>query len=44
VQSGVLSARQKDGAMWDFWIAANTKAYGTAFGTMALEHTLESGD
>ena len=40
VQEGILRTRQKDGAMWDFWIAANTKPYGTAFGAMALEYSL----
>jgi hypothetical protein len=41
IQAGVLKARQKDGSMWDFWIASNTKAYGTAFGTMGLERTTQ---
>ena len=40
VQAGILKTCQKDGAMWDFWIASNTKAYGTAFGTLALDWTL----
>ena len=45
VQAGILDARQKDGAMWDFWIAKNTKPYGTSFGVMGLDHTLEkAGD
>ena len=45
VQQGILSARQKDGSMWDFWIANNTKPYGTAFGTMGLVKSLPgSGD
>jgi len=44
IQSGVLKARQQDGAFWDFWIASNTKAYGTAFGTMTLERTVEGED
>jgi hypothetical protein len=44
VQEGILDARQKDGSMWDFWIASNTKAYGTAFGTMGLGHTVSPGD
>ena len=39
IQAGILDSRQKDGAMWDFWIANNTKAYGTSFGILALEHT-----
>jgi len=41
IQAGVLDAQQKDGAIWDFWIAKNTKPYGTSFGVMALDHTLE---
>lgn len=44
VQAGILKAQQKDGSMWDFWIANNTKPYGTAFGTMGLENTLEPAD
>ena len=44
VQAGILKTQQKDGAMWDFWIANNTKPYGTAFGIMGLEHTLGVGD
>ena len=36
----VLKCQQKDGSIWDFWIASVTKAYGTAFGIMALGHTL----
>ena len=39
IQAGILKARQKDGAMWDFWIASNSKPYGTAFGTLGLGHT-----
>ncbi len=44
VQAGILKASQKDGAMWDFWIADSTKPYGTAFGTMGLENTLDTSD
>lgn len=36
----VMKCQQDDGSMWDFWIAANTKAYGTAFGIMALGRSL----
>lgn len=43
IQAGILEARQKDGAMWDFWIAKNTKPYGTSFGVMGLDNTLEQG-
>ncbi len=42
IQGGILEARQQDGAMWDFWIAENTKPYGTSFGVMGLENTLDS--
>ncbi len=38
----VLKCQQDDGSMWDFWIAHNTKAYGTAFGVLALAKTLEA--
>ena len=44
VQAGILDARQKDGSMWDFWIAASTKPYGTAFGTMGLDKTIQPED
>jgi hypothetical protein len=44
VQAGILKTQQRDGSMWDFWIASNTKPYGTAFGTMGLENTQRSGD
>lgn len=42
IQGGILDAKQKDGAMWDFWIAKSTKPYGTSFGVMGLENTLDS--
>ncbi len=38
----VMKTQQSDGAMWDFWIAGTTKAYGTAFGVMTLGRTLEA--
>jgi hypothetical protein len=41
IQAGILEAHQEDGAMWDFWIAKNTKPYGTSFGVMGLNYTLE---
>jgi len=44
IQAGILKTQQKDGAMWDFWIASNTKPYGTAFGTMGLENTIKPVD
>jgi hypothetical protein len=37
----VLETIEKDGSMWDFWISANTRPYGTAFGVLALGATLE---
>jgi hypothetical protein len=40
IQAGILAAHQKDGAMWDFWIANSTKPYGTSFGVMGLENTV----
>lgn len=39
IQAGILEDQQKDGSMWDFWIANSTKSYGTAFGVMGLDHT-----
>jgi hypothetical protein len=44
VQAGILDSRQKDGSMWDFWIASNTKAWGTAFGTMGLDRSVRPTD
>jgi hypothetical protein len=44
VQAGILRARQQDGSMWDFWIASNTKPYGTAFGTLGLEFALRKAE
>jgi hypothetical protein len=41
IQEGILRSSQRDGSMWDFWIASNTKAYGTAFGVMGLGWTGE---
>lgn len=38
----VLKCQQADGSIWDFWIAHNTKAYGTAFGVMALSKTIDA--
>jgi hypothetical protein len=38
----ILKCQQKDGALWDFWIASTTRPYGTAFGIMALARTLPS--
>ncbi len=42
VQEGVGKASQRDGSYWDFYIASNTKPYGTAFGVLALRTTLEA--
>ncbi len=44
VQAGIMKCRQKNGSMWDFWIASNTKPYGTSFGVMGLDHTLLPDD
>jgi len=44
VQAGILDSRQKDGSMWDFWIASNSKAWGTAFGTMGLNESSGPAD
>jgi len=40
LQRELLKCRQKDGSLWDFWLAGNTKPYGTAFGIMALSRTV----
>ncbi len=40
LRNELIKTQQDDGAMWDFWIANTTKAYGTAFGVMALAQTL----
>ena len=44
VLAGILKTRQQDGSMWDFWIAASTRPYGTAFGTMGLGNSVSSSD
>ena len=44
VQAGILKTQQDNGSMWDFWIASNTKPYGTAFGAMGLERTLQPAE
>ena len=40
LQKELLKCQYKDGSMWDFWIAGNSKPYGTAFGVMALSQTV----
>ena len=40
VEAGILKTQQSDGSMWDFWIANNTRAWGTAMGTMGLDDAL----
>lgn len=40
----ILKCREADGSMWDFYIASDTRPYGTAFGIMALAHTLPHRD
>lgn len=37
----IMKCQQEDGSMWDFWIAENTKVYGTAFGILGLNRSLE---
>jgi hypothetical protein len=41
IQWGILEARQENGSMWDFWIAKNTKPYGTSFGVMGLANSMK---
>lgn len=42
VQAGIDKASQPDGSMWDFYIASNTKPYGTAFGVLGLKRLLDA--
>jgi hypothetical protein len=42
VQAGIGKASQPDGSMWDFYIASNTKPYGTAFGVLGLKRILDA--
>jgi hypothetical protein len=42
VQAGIDKATQTDGSMWDFYIASNTKPYGTAFGVLGLKRLLDA--
>ena len=44
LQTEILKCQQKDGSIWDFWLAGNTKPYGTAFGIMALSKTVAPAD
>ena len=44
VQEGILRSSQRDGSMRDFWIASNSKAYGTPFGVLELGRTREGGE
>lgn len=37
----IMKCQQKDGSMWDFWIADNTKVWGTAFGILGLSQSLD---
>jgi hypothetical protein len=41
LQSEVLKTQEPDGGMWDFWISAHTKPYGTAFSVLALALSIE---
>ncbi len=40
LQAEILKCQQEDGSMWDFWIANDTHAFGTAFGILALAETM----
>jgi len=40
LQATLLEIQEPDGAFWDFHISEYTRAYGTAFAVMALQHTL----
>jgi hypothetical protein len=42
IQREVMKTQEKDGGMWDFYMSAHGKAYGTSFGVMALLHSLKS--
>lgn len=44
LQREILKCQQKDGSMWDFWIASCSKPYGTSFGIMALSRTVSAVD
>lgn len=39
----VVKTQEADGGMWDFYISGHTKAYGTAFGLLALAEALRAG-
>jgi hypothetical protein len=43
LQKEILKTIEADGSMWDFYIANNTRPYGTAFGILTLGATLTSG-
>ncbi len=40
IRREVMKTQERDGGMWDFYISACTKPYGTAFGVMALQLSL----
>lgn len=42
LQGVIVSTQEKDGSMWDFYIANFQKQYGTSFGVMALESALRA--
>lgn len=44
LQREIMKCQSNDGSMWDFWIASNSKPYGTSFGIMALANTLPAPD
>ncbi len=41
LQREILKTQESDGGMWDFWISAHTKPYGTSFGILALGRSVE---
>jgi hypothetical protein len=43
IQREVMKTQEKDGGMWDFYMSAHGKPYGTSFGVMALHRSLKAG-
>ncbi|MBI3818477.1 MAG: hypothetical protein HY286_07295 [Planctomycetes bacterium] len=42
LQKEIIKTQEKDGSMWDFYIANFQKQYGTSFGVMSLEVALRA--
>lgn len=42
LQKEIIKTQEKDGSMWDFYIANFQKQYGTSFGVMALDVALRA--